>query len=627
MKRTLLAAVQFFLRLFGFWLLFFAAYRLGFLIAFYEQWYGSAPTHTLASFWYAIPLDLSACGYLSAIPVLLWHIGILQQRSVQVRIEKAIVASAPVFIVVLTGILVANLFIYSEWHTLLNNRALEYLKSPQALFDSMSVPIMFLIVALFVLLVWLMWRLYKAMVGVRVFQEGVSPWGAVGLPLHSAILAILIRGGLGVMPINESAVYYSNNLFNNHAATNVPWHLLHSMVETRAGEHHYRFMADRAAAERTAVLVQSDSTLIAPPTAFLKTDSIRPNIVLIIMESMTAQVIEELNGMPGVCPNLSALIREGVLFDRCYSSGYRTDQGLISVLAGFPALPDQSIVLLEDKAVQLNSLPRVLKENGYASSFFYGGALTFANIGVWLTHQEFDFIRSGNDFPPEAHLQRWGADDDHVFKKAARELIAPKTPFFSIIMTLSLHPPFDVPYRSRWQGDTRSAQFLNSAAFADDAIGKFFQTVKNYSWYDHTLFVLVADHGNGLPGEIGNDHLRARHIPFIITGPFLNDQLRGKRISTIGGHHDIPATLLTALGITENFPWSRSLWPLNGKENRSSSAYYTNEDGIGWVVPEGAGFYSFKHKKWLVTEGRLDSRQQLDAQAWLQTLYADFLAM
>ncbi len=624
-QRTLLAAVVFPLRLIGFWVLFFTAYRLGFLCVFYDQWQISDSGSTPAALWHALPLDLSAAGYLSAFPVLLWHLAVVQRRAFQIWTEKAIAALALLFIVLQTGILVANLFIYSEWRTLLNNRALEYLKTPESLYESLSVPRMIFIAVLFALLAWLMWRMYRAVVGVRVFPERIRPWAAAGFPVQVAVLALLIRGGLGVMPINESAVYYSNRLFDNHAATNVPWHLLHSMVETRAGENHYRFMPDAAAAARRAALLPADTALLNINPNLLKQDSVPPNVVLIIMEGLTAQIVEELQGEPDISPHLGALIREGVLFDRCYSSGYRTDQGLISVLAGFPALPDQSVVLLEDKAVQLNSVPRVLKQHGYNSSFYYGGELTFANIGVWLTHQGYDYIRSGKDFPADERLQRWGADDGRLFEKAVRELAAAPQPFLSTILTLSLHPPFDVPVRGPRPGARRVDQFRNSAIFADAALGRFFQAVRQQPWYSNTLFVLVADHGNGLPGDIGGDQPLARHIPLVFTGPAVAEPWRGKRVSTVGGHHDLPATLLAALGIRSEFPWSRSLWPTHPPAY--PSAYYTNEDGIGWVTPQGAGFYDFKSKKWRILQGQLSHNQQLDAQAWLQCLYADFILL
>ncbi len=625
MQRTLLAALVFPLRLLGFWMLFFAAYRLGFLCVFYDQWQISDSGSTPAALWHALPLDLSTAGYLSALPILLWHLAVVQRRAFQIWTEKAIAALALLFIILQTGIQVANLFIYSEWRTLLNNRALEYLKTPESLYESLSVATMLFIAVLFALLVWLMWRMYQVVVGVRVIPERIRAWAIAGFPLQVAILALLIRGGLGVMPINESAVYYSNRLFDNHAATNVPWHLLHSMVETRAGENRYRFMPDTAAAARRDALLRANTARFNINPGLLQRDSVPPNVVLIIMEGLTAQIVEELQGEPGICPNLGALIREGVLFDRCYSSGYRTDQGLISVLAGFPALPDQSIVLLEDKAVQLNSLPRVLKQRGYHANFYYGGELTFANIGVWLTHQGYDYIRSGKDFPSAERLQRWGVDDGRLLESAARELAAAPQPFLSTILTLSLHPPFDVPARGPGPGARRADQFRHSAIFADAALGRFFQSVRQQPWYRNTLFVLVADHGNGLPGDIGGDQPLARHIPLVFTGPAVAETWRGKRVSTVGGHHDLPATLLAALGIRAEFPWSRSLWP--AQQSASPSAYYTNEDGIGWVTPQGAGFYDFKSKKWRVLQGRLGSDEELSAQAWLQCLYADFILL
>lgn len=74
------------------------------------------------------------------------------------------------------------------------------------------------------------------------------------------------------------------------------------------------------------------------------------------MESHTAQVVEALGSEKGVCPTLERLIGEGILFTNCYGSGYRTDQGIVSVLAGCPQ-PDQSIVLLEDKASNWGPYP------------------------------------------------------------------------------------------------------------------------------------------------------------------------------------------------------------------------------------------------------------------------------
>jgi phosphoglycerol transferase MdoB-like AlkP superfamily enzyme len=453
------------------------------------------------------------------------------------------------------------------------------------------------------------------------------------------LIALAVRGGLGIMPINESAVYYSVHPFNNHAATNTAWYLAHSQLETRSTENHYRFMPDSVAVKNLESLwngpgcMNVEYTLLQP-----RTDSTRLNLVFIIMESMTAQVVEELGGEKGVCPNLSRLIREGILFENIYGSGYRTDQGIVSVLGGYPAQPDQSIVLLSDKAEKINSLPKMLYEQGYSTAFFYGGELTFANIGVWLRNQKVEVIRSEPDFPKADKTQRWGVDDDRLLQHSMQEINQLRPPFMATAMTLSLHPPFDVPYHSKWENSSEEKyMFMHSAAFADYAIGHFFEVAEKQPWYDNTLFVLVADHGASHPGEVGMDDPRSRHIPLIIFGKPLNKDWMGKKVDVFGNHHDIPATVWQMIKekspVSFSSPWSNDLWlrelcVRSFSEKTTSQpdfAYYTNENGLGWVNRRGAGFYYFENKQWHWWRGQIDSTGQEQAKAYLQVLYEDFL--
>jgi len=438
-------------------------------------------------------------------------------------------------------------------------------------------------------------------------------------------------------------VYYSVHPFNNHAATNTAWYLAHSQLETRSTENHYRFMPDSVAIKNYENLVRGPNVIsdknynLTNP----RPDSTRLNVVFLIMESMTAQVVEELGGEKGVCPNLSRLIREGILFENIYGSGYRTDQGVVSILGGYPAQPDQSIVLLSDKAEKINSLPRMLYGQGYSTAFFYGGELTFANIGVWLRNQKFEVIRSEPDFPKADKTQRWGVDDDRLLQHSIQEINQLRPPFLATAMTLSLHPPFDVPYHSKWENSTEEKyMFMHSAAFADYAIGHFFEVAEKQPWYDNTLFVLVADHGASHPGEVGMDNPMSRHIPLIIFGKPLSKDWIGKKVDVFGNHHDIPATVWhvlkgkTNLSFAVEYPWSSDLWlrdisdknfPEEKYGRQPNFAYYTNENGLGWINPQGAGFYYFENKQWKWWRGQLDTTTQVQAKAYLQTLYEDFL--
>ncbi|HNG89363.1 MAG TPA: sulfatase-like hydrolase/transferase, partial [Saprospiraceae bacterium] len=552
-------AFSFPLRLLLFWLLFFAAFRLWFVLWFRTEWAVPDGRSVWGSFWHALPLDLSMAGYLMVLPVLMWFVGMAWRSRAAASAERASrpIAAVRGFHFLLISVLVlvfgANVFLYEEWHTPLNNRALAYMSTPMALLDSMSFGFILAAIGLYVAVLGLFWWLYRRLVEQgRVGERTASPfrlWHLLFLPIWLAAIALLIRGGLRTMPINESAVYYSPHSFDNHAATNTAWHLAHSQMEVKATTNHFRTMPDEEAQRdmdwisgRRMMDRDARYDLFAP-----RADSIPMNLVMLILESHSAQVVQELGGEPGVCPNLSGLIRRGILFDSCYSSGYRTDQGLVSVLAGYPAQPDQSIVLQSEKAAKLPSLPRVLGEMGYSTAFLYGGELTFANIGVWLTEQRLGLIRSEQDFSKADKTQRWGVDDHRLFQHALLEINRLQPPFFAAALSLSLHPPYDVPYQSRWAGDDIRSKFLHSAAFTDWAIGEFFRSAAQQPWYANTLFVLVADHGTASIGDTGQDDPLARHIPLLFYSPRLNAEWAGRRVSLHCGHHDIPSTALKML--------------------------------------------------------------------------------
>lgn len=615
------------LRLFTFWLLFFALFRLWFVLWFHREWSPETPLSAWSSFWYALPLDLSMAGYLVALPILLWLAGMGIGTRSHPFFEKTISVYNTFIFSILIFVFGANVFIYEEWHTLLNNRALEYFKTPAALLDSMSLPFKLGCVVLYAGAAWAIYKSYRLIVGQKIFTESTRMWGLLAVPVWLGLLLLAIRGGVGVMPINESAVYYSSHIFDNHAATNTAWHLAHSKMETRSTENHYQFM-EKQLADSIALKLRVPAASVPDSVAFFdKSDSTPLNLVFIIMESHTAQVIEALGGEKGVCPTLNGLIKDGILFTNCYGSGYRTDQGIVSVVAGYPAQPDQSIVLLEDKASKLGAVSKTLKSKGYSTAFLYGGELTFANIGSWLTNQRFEKIFSEKNFSSAEKTQRWGVDDQIILQRAVSEMNQLRAPFFTTVMTLSLHPPYDVPYKSQWQGTTDREKFLNSAAFADHAIGEFFKSAAQQPWYNNTLFVLVADHGSSQPGGVGLDNPISRHVPFIIFGKPLAAQWRGRKMDQFCNHHDIAATVLHMFGVDAgaDYPWSRNqwLWPNDGS---GDFAYFTNENGIGWLNDQGKGFYYFGEKRWHFWEGQLDTTSQEAAKAYLQSAYEDFLA-
>src|SRR5690606_2866121 len=79
----------------------------------------------------------------------------------------------------------------------------------------------------------------------------------------------------------------------------------------------------------------------------------KPNVIFIILESYTAQFVGSLGGEEGVTSNLDKLAARGLNFTKMYASGDRSQKGLVSILSGYPAQPNTSIIKTPRKTENL----------------------------------------------------------------------------------------------------------------------------------------------------------------------------------------------------------------------------------------------------------------------------------
>ncbi len=185
-------------------------------------------------------------------------------------------------------------------------------------------------------------------------------------------------------PLNTGVVYFhKTNPFANHAGINVIWNFFQSVAEG-----HKHLYPDNFYDSEKAARILTDITHDFGHTQHVL-NSDKPNILVIVLESFTAKIIEPLGGMPGVTPQLNQLVHEGILFDNFYASGDRTDKGIVAVLSGYPAQPLSSIIKYPNKTQSLPFLSRSLQSAGYHTSFVYGGDIGFANMESYLTEAVF----------------------------------------------------------------------------------------------------------------------------------------------------------------------------------------------------------------------------------------------
>jgi phosphoglycerol transferase MdoB-like AlkP superfamily enzyme len=539
-------------------------------------------------------MDLSVISYILVIPLFFFFLNLFLPGSILdffLRIYHFIV------IAILTIIQTGDVIIYHFLKSLLNWRALSYLAEPMEAAASVTWFQTVLIVVSFSFLLTAEIYLFRKyfIVGISRNRNPRILSNLVFTLLLSGVIFTGMRGGLQKLPINESSVYYSSSQLLNFATVNGAWHLIHNLYGAGiASEKSFVFMERSKADAEVRKLLTCDQDSYP---RILKTD--QPNVVILILESYTADVIEALGGEKELTPNFNRLVQSGILFTNIYASGTRTDQGIVSVLSGFPATPNFSIMRNVDKSVKLPSLSRYFLAKKYSTSFYYGGKTNFSNLNSYLFNSRFEKVIDEDSFNNNVKQNSWGVHDEYVLLKQLSDMDKTRQPFFSVVMTLSSHPPFDIPGEKKFPMDNSENKFRNVVNYTDRCLGKYFEEAEKKPWFTNTLFILVADHGVELPRHNDLNFPKAHHIPLLFYGNVLKNEFRGITVTSTGGHHDIAETLARQLGEEDqNFKWSKNLF----NSSCTNFAYYELGEGFGWI----------EKNHWTVFLKEIDGKQYSD---------------
>lgn len=601
------------LRVFGliaiFWLTFQVVIRAVFMIYNHHLSAELTPADIMRVFANGLKMDASITGYCMMLT------GIILALTV-FRTSRPMITTLNVLqtiLLLLSSIIVAvDVELYRHWGFRLNTTPLFY-AGPEAL-GSVEYTVILTLALLMVLLFSGAVFVYRSFIVPKLQQLRPSSQkkDVVVLILLSALMFIPVRGSFTVAPMNTGFVYFhKTNTFANHAAINVVWNFLYSLRKSTNHSYPENFF-DNALADKyfRELYPASDSTV----SVFSEE---KPNIILFILESFTADVIEPLGGEKGVTPSLNELCKEGILFDQFYSSGDRTDKGLISILSGYPAQPLTSIVKYPGKTQRLPYLTHHLNRLGYTSSFVYGGDIDFANFRSYLTTCQFSHITTEDDFPDEWNQSKWGVHDHYVVDRAFAECDTATSPFFKVVLTLSSHEPFDVPMTSAFSGNDEASLFLNSCHYTDRSIGDFISKAKQSSWWKNTVVMFVADHGHRLPRHTVIREKERFRIPFLITGGAVR---KDSVIHTLSGQTDIANTLLGQLGHPSgDFRFSKNILSI---DTRPFAAYFFN-DGYGFLTPEAYIIYDNTSNQLLRKTGAGEKEIEI-SKSYQQILYSDY---
>lgn len=578
-------------------------------------------SEVFASFWHALPLDVATACYLLIVPLLILTI----QSFFNSRwLNYANLVYTLIVLFAYVTITTSEIGIYDEWKTKLHYKALNYISNPDEIYNSVATSVFFTLVFILISEIIAGFWFYKRFIYVKIIR---SPRNAVFSSLFFLITSFMLfmgfRGGFAEIPINQGKSYFSKHNFINLASVNSGYSFLISTIENYKfrDTNPFAFYDQDEATKRVQQLhrVQKDTT-----TYVLKTK--RPNIVLLLLESWSADLIHSLDGREGITPQFQKLENEGILFTDFYASGNRSEQAMSAIFGGFPATPITAITHNLDKIIHLPSLTKTLEKEGYSTSFYFGGQLIYGGINSYISVNGFDVIKEVSDFEDELPRGKLGIHDEYMLNEQIDELKSEKQPFFSVLFTVSTHSPYDQPMDDviSWAASDNQNGYLNSAYYTDRCLGEYFEKARKQPWYGNTLFILVADHSHNTYNNWPVYTKEYRKIPLLLYGDVLKDEYKGMKINRIGSQTDIGGTLLSQLDIDdEEFFWSRNLF----NPTTHGFAYYESTDGVGWITPNGY----FVYKKAIDSNLILQIEPQLkdsivkDGKSYLQVVFQQFM--
>ncbi|MCG8472106.1 MAG: LTA synthase family protein [Desulfobacterales bacterium] len=583
-------------------------FRLGLLIWKWDRLKGLGDAGWILL--YGLRMDTIVLCYVLAVPVLLAPLlnGFSFTHSVWKKFAGLWLSATFFFLFFMEAV---TPFFIEEYDTRPNRLFVEYMEYPRevgAMLWGGYKAELFLGGLVVFFLLWFARRVFPAQVAVA------SSWRMSTRLICLPIMALLVfagaRSSMGRRPANPSNVAFTSDQLVNSLPLSSGYSLVYAIYrmkdEADASELYGKMNPERAlflvreSASKDLSLFQNAKVPTAKPILPVLKHSTLLNLVIVIEESMGAEFVGRMGGLP-LTPNLDRLAEEGLFFDQLYATGTRSVRGLEAILTGFLPTPARSVVKLGKAQSGFFTLASFLKTKGYKTRFVYGGAANFDNMKGFFLGNGFDEVIEEKDFSEYRFKGSWGVSDEDLFAKADALLDADgKSPSLTVIFTSSNHTPFEFPDNAISLYEEPKATVNNAVKYADYALGRFFEMAKKSSYWERSLFLVVADHNSRVYGDALVPIERFR-IPALIIGPGVTPGVYDRVASQV----DLAPTLLSALGMKGETPMlGRDVMKVHpALKGRAIMQFYKNlaymeEDNVVVLQPGGKALqFRYREKK------------------------------
>lgn len=455
----------------------------------------------------------------------------------------------------------ATISFIAQYDSRPNYLFVEYLAYPREVLAMLSGSHLLELIGATIIAFFLAWFVFNWL---RKDPESDTPTSLLFCLLATPVILIIgtamVRSTLDHRPVNPSIAVFSQDAMVNQLALNSPYSLLYAIYEQKRDATHkgvrYGAMDD---AEILSIVLEdagiAPHELIDPATPTLHYQKAtrerdRPlNLVIILEESLGAEFVGSLGGKD-LTPRLDELADEGIWFERLYATGTRTVRGIEAVGSGFTPTPRRSVVKLAETQENFFTLAGLLKKHGYTTSFIYGGEAHFDNMKRFFLNNGFQTVVDEKDYSDPVFHASWGVSDEDLFTRAHEQFEkAGEQPFFSLLLTSSNHEPFDIPDGRVTAEEGPDGPLDTAIKYADYSLGYFLDLARQSSYWEDTVFLVIADHNSRVYGDklVPIDRF---HVPGVIVGA----TIEARRVPGITSQIDMLPTLLSLIGVSGKHP-------------------------------------------------------------------------
>ena len=304
-----------------------------------------------------------------------------------------------------------------------------------------------------------------------------------------------------------------------------------------------------------------DTITTSSLSPYFKKSDIQPNVVIIIVESLSSAFSGTSNYLGTYTPFLDSLSENSLCWVNAISCSERTYGALPNVLGSLPFGRSVSGLINDDELVSIRHSTIISALNKkYLTAFFYPGWDGFDQTGLFMklnkTQESLSEKKLKEMFPDEVKYA-WGYDDNTLFRSGEKYQEITGKPFINVFLTLGIHNPYDHKPKEKSvedylksknvDGGIRRKEIQTTIFLTDDAIKKYIESFKSKPAYKNTIFIITGDHCIGSDIYLKSP-MESFRVPLLIYSPLLK---QSKKFLPIVTHRDILPSLVGLLN--ENY--------------------------------------------------------------------------